>query len=163
MWAPTSSAVLRLPTLSANDSLDVLRAPTPARPLMARLWPSWWLWAPGTARSRISSGGQGGTAGRATRVVATASDSLRLGREAWALRVQVALGWLCPTCAGHCQSQLPLVSVPSLRVGPQQGWGSWSPHCPYCEVRQGAGTWVSRPHAFSPLLSRLRNGLPSSW
>lgn len=64
------------------------------------------------------------TAGRATRVVATASDCLRLGRGALAGRLRVVLGRLHAACAGHMEPSCLWSPSTPLRVGPQQGWGS---------------------------------------
>lgn len=75
--------------------------------------------------------------------MATASDCLRLGRGALAGRLRVVLGRLHAACAGHTEPSCLWSPSTPLRVGPQQGWGSWSAHCPRCGVPQGAGTWVS--------------------
>lgn len=79
------------------------------------------------------------SAGKAMQVMVTCQQLFQTGLGGLALRVRVVLGWLCPTCAGHSQTCCPCSPSLSLRKGPQQGWGSWSPCCP-CR-RVPAGCW----------------------
>ncbi|CAI9157364.1 unnamed protein product [Rangifer tarandus platyrhynchus] len=59
------------------------------------------------------------------------------------MEAEGGLGPVHPACAGHMEPSCPRSPSTPLRVGPQQGWGSWNPPRPCCGVPQGAGMWVS--------------------